>query len=835
MEDLEYLHEADTEPIPGYRLLHPLGRGGFGEVWKCEAPGGLLKAVKFVHGGLHALDDNAPADEELRAIQRVKTIRHPFILTMERVEISKGELIIVMELADKSLGDVLDDQRQAGKPGIPREQLLANLREAAEVLDLMNSRHGLQHLDIKPRNLFLVSDHVKVGDFGLVSSIAASPGKNGSPQLGAITPLYASPEVFRGSMSPHSDQYSLAIVYQELLTGTLPFLGKNSRQLLMQHLQAEPNLEALSATDRAIIGRALSKDPMGRYLSCSELIQTLIAGQPEGVTATTEFVADVTTGRNSQDTRTTRSAKTLQSRTIVARPLPGPPNEQTVGGLVVGDLVSRTQLTEVWNAQTVSGATRVVKVHFSCPSPGDEGVKRLGSFQHSNLLPIDIIQHTPGRLVLSSPPGDRSLRELLTDAQSQGHAGLPRRVLLGLLRPFAAGLLALQQKHDVQHFSLNPRNTFFDGELLQVADFGVAQLVWRLPGHALAKLNSRYSAPELLANQVSARCDQYSLALIYHELLTGALPTFSGRKGEPPRAALERLPASDRPIVARALDPDPANRWPDAVEFFAALEAVANAEESVHVPEGATTQKRPVPDTRRMPTAPLRVEEAVSEVMRTRFGTSLGDELLMERLEGFRKQWSAERIGSDTDPVIFRMAAPQTFWQRWAGQQPTLEVHVRIASEEVATPGGTQSRSQVRMDVHVRQCPADKGGELLKAVGPLLVESMRTHLQVDPCGRKQERVVWHFPLQVCAILPNGSLGLPLDCQGKDISLNGIGFYLPGEVPANERGEIMLQLPKTAQTPQMSIRARIVRKQKCGEGWHEVGAVLLPPDELPEEV
>src|SRR5262249_40483370 len=169
MEDLEYLHHPDTEPIPGYRLIAPLGRGGFGEVWKCEAPGGLLKALKFVHGGLHALDQIAPAEEELRAIQHVKTIRHPFILSMERVEVVRGELAIVFELADRSLADVLVAERAAGRgPGIPREVLLAYLREAAEALDVMHVRHGLQHLDIKPQNLFLVSNHVKVGDFGLV-------------------------------------------------------------------------------------------------------------------------------------------------------------------------------------------------------------------------------------------------------------------------------------------------------------------------------------------------------------------------------------------------------------------------------------------------------------------------------------------------------------------------------------------------------------------------------------------------------------------------------------------------------------------------------------------
>jgi serine/threonine protein kinase len=272
------LKEVNAEPIPGYRLIERLGSGGFGEVWKCEVPGGLFKAIKFVFGDLNALDGDAlRAEGELQSVHRVKSIRHPFLLSMDRVEAIDGELVIVMELADQNLYERFEQYRDAGKPGIPRNELLCYLREAAEVLDLMNRRHQLQHLDIKPHNLFLVSNHVKVGDFGLVSSLAGIKEGGDPVQVSAITPLYSSPELFLGRPSRFSDQYSLAIVYQELLTGRLPFQGKNGRQLLFQHTKEAPDLTSLPAMDRKTVARALAKEPDKRYTSCMEFVRSLIA------------------------------------------------------------------------------------------------------------------------------------------------------------------------------------------------------------------------------------------------------------------------------------------------------------------------------------------------------------------------------------------------------------------------------------------------------------------------------------------------------------------------------------------------------------------------------
>src|SRR6185436_14600466 len=97
--------EPGGEPIPGYTLLERLGGGGFGEVWKCEAPGGLLKAIKFVYGDLQSNDEEGQrrSEQELKALKRVKTVRHPYLLSLERFDIIEGRLLIVMELADRNL------------------------------------------------------------------------------------------------------------------------------------------------------------------------------------------------------------------------------------------------------------------------------------------------------------------------------------------------------------------------------------------------------------------------------------------------------------------------------------------------------------------------------------------------------------------------------------------------------------------------------------------------------------------------------------------------------------------------------------------------------------
>jgi hypothetical protein len=330
--------QTHTEPIPGYRLLERIGGGGYGEVWKCEAPGGLLKAIKFVHGTLHGDGDGGAVLQELRSLNRVKTVRHPFILSLERYDIIDGQLVIVMELADRNLWDRFQECRAQGLPGIPRAELLRYMEEAAEALDLMNIEHQLQHLDIKPQNLFLVHNHIKVADFGLVKDLEGISQLNTS-----VTPVYAAPETLGGTVSRSSDQYNLAIVYQELLTGLRPFSGGTARQLLLQHMSGSPDLTPLPPCDRAAIGRALSKTPDDRFPTCTDLVRALQpAGQgggaveltqPANITETPAVIRVSPTARLEKPALGPQTpTQSVRGRTgVIERRPEGPPVEEITG------------------------------------------------------------------------------------------------------------------------------------------------------------------------------------------------------------------------------------------------------------------------------------------------------------------------------------------------------------------------------------------------------------------------------------------------------------------------------------------------------------------------
>ncbi len=190
--------KVGTEPIPGYVLRKRLGAGGYGEVWLADAPGGLPKAVKLLFGAA----TQAHARTELKSLQRIREVNHPFLLSLERIEVVDEQVVIVTELADGSLLEKFQNLRRKGEPGIPRNLLLEYLHDTATGLDFLEQNHSLQHLDVKPGNLLLVANRVKVADFGLVKDLSLQS----QSLINGLTPTYSAPEIFDGSPNIRSDQ-----------------------------------------------------------------------------------------------------------------------------------------------------------------------------------------------------------------------------------------------------------------------------------------------------------------------------------------------------------------------------------------------------------------------------------------------------------------------------------------------------------------------------------------------------------------------------------------------------------------------------------------------------
>lgn len=262
---------APADNVLGYMLKEKIGAGSYGEVWAAEAPGGISKAVKFIFG----CHDENRAQNELKSLNKIKQVRHPFLLSLERIEVVDGRLVIVTELADMSLNEKFLAYQEEGLPGIPRKELLGYIRDTADALDYISKAHSLQHLDIKPENLLLVGGHIKVADFGLVKEVQEAT----QSLMSGLTPAYAPPELFDGRPNRFSDQYSLAIVYTEMVGGERPFDGATAAKLAVQHMQAKPNLQRLSPRDQGIVLKALAKNPELRFGTCREFVEELMSRQ----------------------------------------------------------------------------------------------------------------------------------------------------------------------------------------------------------------------------------------------------------------------------------------------------------------------------------------------------------------------------------------------------------------------------------------------------------------------------------------------------------------------------------------------------------------------------
>ena len=262
---MAYTFKHGDRPLDDYTIQRAIGRGGFGEVYYAISDGGREVALKY-------LKDNPQV--ELRGVSNCINLKSPHLVSVFDVKKNaQDEYFIIMEYCS---GPSLRDLLLAEPNGFSPEKAAFFARELAKGLAYLHDR-GIVHRDLKPGNVFFDDGYVKIGDYGLSKFMSVSRHSAQTASVGTVH--YMAPEIGSGNYSKGVDIYALGVILYELLLGKVPFEGSTMAEVLMKHLTAQPELDALPHSFGRVIRKALQKDPKDRYQTVDEMLDDLLSGE----------------------------------------------------------------------------------------------------------------------------------------------------------------------------------------------------------------------------------------------------------------------------------------------------------------------------------------------------------------------------------------------------------------------------------------------------------------------------------------------------------------------------------------------------------------------------
>ena len=257
-----------------YRVIGELGRGGMATVYKGHQDSLSRYVAIKVLPEFFAEEPGFKERFKQEAVA-VANLRHPNILAVFDYGEQDGVNYIVTEFVD---GGTLAEQ--FGKP-LPVDYVTTILEPIASALDYAHRREVL-HRDIKPSNVLLETDGTPIlSDFGLARMMTSKAERLTQSGMIVGTPEYMSPEQCEGvELDAAADQYSLAVVAYEGLTGRVPFAADTPVAVIMAQIGNElppprsVNPELSEAVQGALL-KGLAKDPKDRYKSCVAFVKAL--------------------------------------------------------------------------------------------------------------------------------------------------------------------------------------------------------------------------------------------------------------------------------------------------------------------------------------------------------------------------------------------------------------------------------------------------------------------------------------------------------------------------------------------------------------------------------
>ncbi len=270
---LSMLEGNETPTLGRYEIIRELGQGAIGTVYLGRDPKiNREVAIKTLRYDRVESGDLPEVKERfLREAEAAGKLNHPNIVTIYDIDEDHDMTYMAMELLDGI--DLTSYCKRGNLLSVPK--VLVIIIKVAEALEYAH-KHHVVHRDIKPANIIMLKDgHVKVADFGIARILTSS-----KTQTGVIlgTPNYMSPEQVAGKkVDGRSDQFSLGVVFYELLTGTKPFQNANIAALM--HSIATVSYTPLQEVDPglpeccvALSTRLMSKAKSRRFADLGEVV-----------------------------------------------------------------------------------------------------------------------------------------------------------------------------------------------------------------------------------------------------------------------------------------------------------------------------------------------------------------------------------------------------------------------------------------------------------------------------------------------------------------------------------------------------------------------------------
>lgn len=264
--------QGNAQGVGGFDIVRRIGRGGMGEVWE-----GLDRALERRVAIKKLVPEIASVPRErqrfLKEARTVAALKHPNIIEIHQVVETGDDLYLVFEFVDGvSLDSVLAEKGRLSPP-----ETLEVLRQSALALDFAHGR-GVIHQDLKPANIMVEGETVKVMDFGIARRVAETMGAVTRVEV-VGTPSYMAPEQAFAQASPETDIFALGATLYEMLSGQRPFGGAagDFSKLQKAFVPLSRTVPEIPEAVDAVIARALDPDPKLRFHSAGELFTELEA------------------------------------------------------------------------------------------------------------------------------------------------------------------------------------------------------------------------------------------------------------------------------------------------------------------------------------------------------------------------------------------------------------------------------------------------------------------------------------------------------------------------------------------------------------------------------